>query len=121
MTQRARDWSGLQHEVFAETKACGWDPTDMNSLTEELMHMVAELAEAFEHCRLSPDSTLITYEEDGKPRGVPVEFADVLIGLLFNAEREGFDLFTALEVKRAWNRARDYNAEGRQLHPVVQP
>lgn len=107
----------LQREIFDETRAMGWDPHDQNSLSEELMHIVSEVAEAFEEIRLGYTTMEIRYDLDGKPHGVPIELADILIGLFYNAEREGFSLWDALYVKRKWNRERRYDTEGRQLHP----
>jgi hypothetical protein len=52
-----------------------------------------------------------------KPTGVPIEFADVLIGLFYNAELHDFDLLDAVEIKHQFNLKRSYIDEGRQLHP----
>jgi hypothetical protein len=105
----------LQLELYRETRDCGWEPLLANSLPEELMHLVAEITEAFEDWRRNKHCE-IWYEDSGKPRGIPIEFADVLIGLFYNAEAQGFDLFEALEIKRQWNLGRRYDIEGRQLH-----
>lgn len=105
----------VQRATYDECREANWDPDDKNSLSEELMHIVAEITEAFEQWRLH-HRAVIAYEPDGKPTGIPIEFADALIGLLYNAQRMGFDLWEALEIKREWNRKRDYVAEGRQLN-----
>lgn len=105
----------FQRDLYEECITSHWDPNDQNTLAEEIAHLHDELSEAFRALRIYHDSE-IHYEDDGKPVGVPIEFADVLIGLCYNAQREGFDLFGALEIKRAWNAQRDYRAENRQLH-----
>lgn len=53
---------------------------------------------------------------DFKPEGIPIEFADVLIGLFYNAQLHGFDLFEAVSIKHTWNLQRSYEKEGRRLH-----
>lgn len=107
----------FQKAVYDATRASGWDRSNSNSLPEELMHIQSELSEAFEEWRLKHDCLIYTKPEDGlKPYGVPIEFADVLIGLFYNAERMGFSLWDALEIKVAYNSTRDYGLEGRQLH-----
>lgn len=109
------DFARLQHFVYKECRESEWDPDDKNSFAEEIAHLHAELSEAFEAWRLRGDATILI-QFDGKPTGVPIEFADVLIGLFYNAERMGFDLWEALKIKREWNRNRNYVSEGRQLH-----
>lgn len=107
--------SNLQRDVYQACRDASWDPHDVNTFAEEIAHLHEEVSEAFRAYRVG--SLEISYREsDGKPEGVPVEFADVLIGLLYNAERMCFDLGDAFEKKLAWNRQRDYVAEGRQLH-----
>lgn len=105
----------LQRDVFDESLASGWDPGQQNSFAEELAHLHEELSEAFQAWRANGDFR-ITYREDGKPEGVPIELADVVLGILYNCEREGVDLFEAVEIKRRFNATRDYVKEGRQLH-----
>lgn len=56
---------------------------------------------------------------DFKPTGIPIEFGDVLIGMAYNAELHDFDLFASTEIKHTFNLTRDYQAEGRALHPSV--
>jgi hypothetical protein len=107
----------LQAVAYTETRESGWDPHDLNSLTEELMHIISEVTEVFEEIRRDPRHFPIYYDPDGRPHGVPIEFADVFIGLLYNAERHGFSLATALQIKMGWNRERRYDYEARQLHP----
>lgn len=108
----------IQKDIFDECRAAGWDPLDRNSLAEEIAHLHDELSEAFRALRKYHDCG-IYYDEDGKPQGVPIEFADVLIGLFYNAQREGFDMWEALDIKRQWNLTRDYRAEDRQLHRPI--
>lgn len=136
----------LQRRLYEGEHNSGWD--ENTSFGEEMAHLHEEVSEAFKAWRVRKDCE-IWYEctECGrkettpaltwqcgalsrhpmmttciglmKPQGVPIEFADVMIGLFYNAEREGFDLFEAVELKHAFNKQRSYEAEGRRLHDGV--
>lgn len=111
-----------QRRLYEECRTANWDPDLVNTFAEEVAHLHEELSEAFRAWRVYGDCDM--HEgAGGKPEGVPAEFADVLIGLFYNAELHGFDLFAAVEAKHRFNLGRDYVAEGRQLHakPAPQP
>jgi hypothetical protein len=108
----------LQRRLFEECETAGWDPGKRNSFAEECAHLHEEISEAFREWRLHKDFE-VRYEPSGKPTGIPIELADVLIGLFYNAELHGFDLLAATEIKHRWNLSRSYQAEGRTLHPVA--
>lgn len=104
-----------QRELYDECVSAGWDRTQSNSFPEEIAHLHEEVSEAFRAFRLTHDfRTWI--DGTGKPQGVPIELADVLIGLFYNAELHGFDLWEAVQIKHEYNLTRDYMNEGRQLH-----
>jgi len=113
----AKTW---QRQLFEECETTRWDPDKRNTFGEECAHLHEEVSEAFREWRVRKDAE-IWYEADGKPRGVPVELADVLIGLFYNAEVLGFDLMQAVGIKHEWNLHRDYQTEGRTLHPIAEP
>lgn len=136
----------LQLALFEECEVTGWDPQKQNTFSEEIAFLHAELSEAFEQWRLkkncdgyykctdcgcesiSAPRTLTCFERIGnadgsyncygtmKPEGVPYEFADVIIGLCYNAELYDFDLFGAVDEKHRYNLTRSYEKEGRRLH-----
>ncbi len=112
--------SDFQRRLFEECETTRWDPDKRNTFGEECAHLHEEITEAFKEWRVRKDAA-IWYEPDGKPRGVPIELADVLIGLFYNAELHGFDLMEAVEIKHRWNLRRDYQDEGRTLHPLATP
>ena len=112
--------SGLQRRLFDECETAGWDPDKRLTFGEEIAHLHEEVSEAFREWRLHKDCE-IRHDANGKPTGVPIEFADVLIGLFYNAELHGFDLLDAVEQKHRYNLGRRYADEGRQLHPQPQP
>lgn len=103
-----------QRRLFEECRTANWDPGLRNTLPEEIAHLHEELSEAFRAWRRYKDCEV--REVNGKLEGVPIEFADVLIGLFYNAELHGFDLFAAVERKHQFNLTRNYVKEGRQLH-----
>ena len=105
----------IQAEIYQECVDSGWDATKQNSFSEEIAHLHEELSEAFRVFRLRKRFDYWV-DEEGKPQGIPIELADVLIGLFYNAELHGFNLWDAVEKKRAYNRTRNYINEGRQLH-----
>lgn len=106
----------LQRRLFDECESAGWDPDKRNTFAEECAHLHEEVSEAFREWRLNKNFD-INYDDRGKPGGIPIELADVLIGLFYNAELHGFDLLSAVEIKHAYNLSRSYHTEGRQLHP----
>lgn len=108
--------SDLQKRLFDECETARWDPDKTKTFGDEIAHLHEEVSEAFRAYRLRHDPAAIWIDEDGKPQGVPIEFADVLIGLFYNAELHGFDLLAAVDQKHAYNLNRDYGAEGRRLH-----
>lgn len=108
------DEESLQQRCFAECATANWDPDKQNTFAEEIAHLHEELSEAFRAWRRYKDCRVVVV--DGKPEGVPIELADVLIGLFYNAELHGFDLLAAVEQKHQFNLRRNYVKEGRQLH-----
>lgn len=106
---------GLQQRLHLGEKRAGWDPADVNTFAEEIAHLHEEISEAFRAYRLTKGYDL-TIDGNGKPQGVPAELADAAIGMFYMAERFGFDLLEAVEVKHAYNLTRSYALEGRRLH-----
>lgn len=114
LTPTAGESASLQRKLYEECVTAQWDAGKQNTFAEEIAHLHEELSEAFRAWRRYKDTEV--REVDGKLEGVPIEFADVLIGLFYNAELHGFDLLEAVERKHQFNLKRNYMAEGRQLH-----
>lgn len=76
-----------------------------------LLH--TEVSEAYEDYRNGYGLTEIYYEADGKPCGIPIEMADLVIRLLDNCQRFGIDIEAAIEEKHAFNQGRPYRHGGK--------
>jgi len=103
----------LQRRLYEVERDAGWGET---TIGEECAHLHEEVSEAFRAWRQFKDGAVRF--EAGKPIGVPAELADVVIGCFYIAETLGFDLLLAVEQKSLYNRSRNYESEGRQLHPT---
>lgn len=108
------DW---QKRIRKINEANGWFDSDRTPV-EGHMLIVSEVAEATEAYRKwgLADATA---ESDGtvtvKPEGVGSEYADILIRLLDQCEREGVDLVTEVERKLTYNQQRGYRHGGKRL------
>lgn len=80
-----------------------------------IMLMVTELAEAFEEYRNGREITEIWYREDGKPEGVPTEFADVLIRIADYCGKHNIPLARATREKLAFNKTRSHRHGGKRV------
>lgn len=101
----------LTEESYATAKEKGWwdnpDSPDKH-VGVQLMLMVSELAEAMEEHRHGRAVDEIYYGEDGKPEGIPVEMADVMIRIFDFCGHHKIKLSQAIEEKMAYNKTRPY-------------
>lgn len=74
----------------------------------------SEVSEALEAFRESGQVRLVSFV-DGKPEGVPIELADVLIRIFDLCEDYEIDLETAYRIKTEYNKSRDYRHGGKRL------
>jgi NTP pyrophosphatase (non-canonical NTP hydrolase) len=88
------------------------DPRSVGDLIA-LMH--SELSEAFEHYRDGHLPADLFYTENGKPDGVAVELADVVIRIFDFCGRYRIDLETIIEQKMAYNATRPHKHGGKVL------
>lgn len=88
----------------------GWwdkhDGNDDHQIPTLLMLMVSELAEALEEHRNGRGVNEIWFGKNGKPEGIPVEIADVMIRVFDMAGGYRMDLLRAINLKEKYNRGR---------------
>ncbi len=118
--------SDLVKQSHATAREKGWWDQGNPNLMEKLMLIVTEVGEvAEEHraghlpaevywpkcspCACAKDGTLgvlLDHDHSGKPEGVPIELADVLIRIGDLCGYYGIDLEEAVRVKHAYNQTR---------------
>ena|SRR5260221_246148 len=103
--------SELIKESYETAVEKGWwaegEGTD-RSIGMALMLMVSELSEALEEHRNGKALDEIWYQPNGKPEGIPVELADVMIRIADLVGHYKMPLERALREKLAYNKTREY-------------
>lgn len=97
--------------LIAESKGW-WD--DERTVPELMALMHSEISEALEEYRNGHEVTEI-YLEDGKPEGVPIELADVLIRIFDMCGRHGIPIAEAVRIKMKYNQGRPHRHGGKRL------
>ena len=102
-------------EVHQTALEHGWwdDGVESRNTLELLMLVVCEVAEAAEHYRDGRGVNEIFFHENGKPDGIPIELADVLIRIMDLSAAWGFDLDEAIRMKAEYNKGRPYRHGGK--------
>lgn len=114
--------ASMQAEILEINHANGWYDTD-RSTVEGHMLIVSEVAEATEAYRRwkledQTDPEWQRLAEKGvfvKPEGVGSEYADILVRLLDQCQRDDIDLQWEVDRKLAFNRTRGYRHGGRNI------
>lgn len=88
-----------------------WDKA--NPFGQQMMNIIGEVSEAWEEYRNGYDPDFI-YNEDGKPEGIPIEFADAIIRLLDTCAYYDIDIEQAIKLKMAYNKTRPYRHGGKK-------
>lgn len=108
------DIKSAMEQSYATALDKGWIDSS-RTFGDEIALMHSELSEALEEFRNGQDFKVVYKGKDGKPEGIPIEFADLLIRLFALCQQVGIDLDTALRVKLEFNKTRPYRHGGKKL------
>ncbi len=104
----------LVRRCHAEARAKGWH--DRRREFPEVAALIhSEVSEALEEYRSGREPTEIYTSDGGKPEGIPVELADVVIRVADYCGETGIDLDAAIEQKLAFNRTRSPRHGGKAV------
>lgn len=120
---RGKTLSEMTDEVKTWCEEKGWYDSEV-SLLEAMALLGTEVSEVVEEYREGRDRTAVRgntriwwkpwKRRKGKLNGVGAEFADILIRLLDDCGRFGYDLEAEYERKMSWNRQRAYRHGGKR-------
>ena len=100
-------------EVYAWALTKGWEPDNDRRFGDEIALIHSEASEALEAYRDFHDFK--EHIVDGKPEGVPSEFADILIRLLHYSYTKNIDLEKEFDNKMAYNAGRPWKHGGKTI------
>jgi NTP pyrophosphatase (non-canonical NTP hydrolase) len=103
----------LMVESHATAVEKGWWESSGRNFGELVALANSELSEAFEEYRKGKGLDQIYYA-NGKPEGIPIEFADLFIRIADTCHHYGIPLEQALRIKMDFNRTRPHRHGGKK-------
>ena len=104
----------LAVEINQNAKDHGW--WDNERTFGEIIALIhSEASEALEEYRSGRDIREVYFSDNGKPEGIPIELADVIIRILDFCGRYDIDIDHALAKKMMYNRNRPYRHGGKVI------
>jgi NTP pyrophosphatase (non-canonical NTP hydrolase) len=105
----------LAKEIYDTACEKGWHDKPV-AFGDAIANIHGELSEAFEEYRKGKglSETYLSFDDpNGKPEGIPSEFADVIIRVLDNCHMYGIDIDLAISMKMQYNKTRPYKHGGK--------
>lgn len=99
--------------AYRDAKRAGWHETP-RTFGDVVALIHTEVSEAFEEYRDGAGPTEVLVDRDtGKPEGIPIELADVVIRVADYCGEAGIDLAAAIKQKLRFNRVRPHRHGGK--------
>lgn len=106
----------IQKAVWELAEEKGWHEKERD-FPEIAALIHSEVSEALEEYRKGrrPDEIYETKENPGKPEGIPIELADVIIRIYDWAGDNNVNMEEAIMIKHAYNKTRPYRHGGKKI------
>lgn len=103
----------LAKEIHENAVEHGWWD-EKRGFPEVLALIHSEVSEALEEYRNGRGAAEVYAGSGGKPKGIPIELADVIIRILDYCGYAGIDIEAAIRQKHEYNKSRPYRHGGKK-------